>query len=129
MHGFTPEQKEWVKMQWIMLHAKLKILPIVPINRFRLFFFKIVMSQKFEMFIIFAITLNTLFICLDYYNDPSWYSKTMAFANYVFIGIFGCEAFFKILAHGPQFYFLDYWNIYDFIIVILSVVTADEDFF
>ena len=39
---FSEEQKEWVKMQRIMLHINLKIRPVSPKNKFRKFFFKLV---------------------------------------------------------------------------------------
>jgi hypothetical protein len=71
-----------------------------------------------------AIALNTVFICLDYYNSPENYSMVIDYANYVFVGIFGCEALFKLIAHG-KFYFLDSWNVFDFTIVVLSFITID----
>ena len=75
-----------------------------------------------------AIALNTVFICLDYYNSPETYSMVIDYANYAFVGIFGCEALFKLIAHG-KFYFLDSWNIFDFTIVVLSFITIDQDLF
>lgn len=42
---FSEEQKQWVKMQNIMLHLKTKTLPPKkPINKFRRFCFVVVMS-------------------------------------------------------------------------------------
>lgn len=34
-----------------------------------------------------------------------------------------------MIAHGPKFYFLDSWNKFDFIIVILSLIALDESIF
>jgi hypothetical protein len=127
-HSFSEEQKEWVKMQRIMMHVKLKILPVMPKNPFRKLFFNIVTSTKFEYFIMMAIAINTVFICLDYYDSPTTYSLVIDYANYVFVSIFGCEALFKIIAHG-KFYFLDSWNIFDFVIVVLSFITIDQSLF
>jgi hypothetical protein len=31
-HSFSDEQREWVKMQRVMMHVKLKILPVMPKN-------------------------------------------------------------------------------------------------
>lgn len=39
------------------------------------------------------------------------------------------EAVLKIIGLGPRFYFLDTWNRFDFIIVILSIIAIDEDIF
>lgn len=40
----------------------------------------------------------------------------------VFTAIFACEAFLKILALSPVVYFKDGWNIFDSIIVVLSLM-------
>jgi voltage-dependent calcium channel len=42
-HNFSEEQKEWVKMQRIMVHVNLKIKPVVPTqSKFRTFIFSLV---------------------------------------------------------------------------------------
>jgi Ion transport protein len=70
-NNFTEEQKEWVKMQRIMLHVNLKIRPTMPVdNKFRKAVFKIVLSEYFENFIMLIIALNTVFLCMDYVGSP-----------------------------------------------------------
>src|SRR5690349_3108344 len=76
-HNFSDEQKEWVKMQRIMVTVNVKVVPVVPQNRFRKICFTIVQSNKFEYFIIFIILLNTLFLCMDYLNSPETYSEVI----------------------------------------------------
>ena len=44
-HRFSEEQKEWVKMQRIMVHVNLKIKSICPKSKFRRIFFITVMSK------------------------------------------------------------------------------------
>ena len=39
-----------------------------------------------------------------------------------FTATFGIEAGLKLLANSPKFYFREGWNIFDFIIVTLSLV-------
>ena len=43
-HNFTEEQKEWVKIQRLLVHTNPKIIPVEPINCFRLQNFRIVQS-------------------------------------------------------------------------------------
>jgi len=69
-HNFTEEQKEWVKIQRLLVHTNPKIIPVEPINVFRLWCFKIVQSQVFEYTIMAAIIVNTLFLCIDFYGKP-----------------------------------------------------------
>jgi hypothetical protein len=48
--------------------------------------------------------------------------------NIAFTGIFIIEAIIKITAIGKQ-YFVDYWNLFDLIIIILSCATILLDGF
>ena len=128
-HNFTDEQKEWVKMQGIMLHVTLKIRPTPPKNKCRRCFYKVVVNNKFEYFIIFVIVLNTLFLCMDYNDQPATYAQVLDNANIVFLGVFGCEAVMKLIAHGPKFYFMENWNKFDFVIVVISVIAQQNSLF
>jgi len=129
-HNFSEEQKEWVKIQRIMVHVNLKIKPICPENsKFRTFFFKVVQSNKFEFFISAMIVSNTLFLCMDYTNAPYDYDNALEIGNMIFVIIFAIEACMKLIAYGFRYYFLENWNRFDFIIVLLSVVALDDSLF
>lgn len=65
--NFSNEQKEWVKIQRLLVHTNPKIIPVEPINCFRLQCFRVVQSQAFEYLVMFAIIVNTLFLCIDYH--------------------------------------------------------------
>jgi hypothetical protein len=91
--------------------------------------FKLVLSNFFENFIMLTIGLNTLFLCLDYDGAPYGLAKTIEIGNIIFISIFALEACLKLLGLGLRFYFLDTWNRFDFLIVILSIIAMDENLF
>jgi Ion transport protein len=75
---FTEEQKEWVKMQRIMLHVNLKIRPTIPTgSAIRKAVFKLVLSNYFEYFIVTTIAINTIFLCIDYHGSPVMLSKVI----------------------------------------------------
>ena len=117
-------------MQRIMLHVNLKIRPTMPVDsNFRKMIFKLVLSNVFENFIMLNISLNTLFLCLDYHGAPHGLAKTIEIGNFIFISIFALEAVLKLIGLGLRFYFLDTWNRFDFLIVILSILAIDEDIF
>jgi hypothetical protein len=123
--GFTESQKEWVKIQRIMLHANVKKMPLPPKeSRFRSAMFKLVMSNTFEYFVIFAIMVNTLALCLDYSNVSEKLSRALNATNIVCLIFFTVEAILKLTGFGPRFYFSDSWNRFDFSILILSAITA-----
>lgn len=117
-------------MQRIMVHVNLKIKPVCPEHsKIRKFFFVIVNSKHFEFFISFIIMINTLFLCMDYTDDSPDYSNALQIGNIIFVSIFAAEAAMKMIAHGIKFYFLETWNKFDFVIVILSLIALDESLF
>lgn len=59
---------------------------------------------------------------LSWYNDPDSLGADLEIVNYIFTAIFTLEAIIKIIAYHT-FYFKQGWNIFDFIIVIISYIT------
>lgn len=113
-----------------MLHVNLKIRPTMPVdNCFRKAVFKLVLTHQFEHAVIFVISLNTLFLCIDYFGEPGAFSAVIQDGNIVFISFFALEAALKLIGFGPRFYFLDTWNRFDFLIVILSIIASNADLF
>ena len=45
------------------------------------------------------------------------------------MGIFGLECLCKLIAYGFKFYFLDNWNRFDLLIVLLSIIASDDSIF
>lgn len=86
-------------------------------------------SSKFEYIILFCIVLNTVFLCMEYYNSPAPYQNFLNIGNLIFVGIFTIECILKICAHGFKYYWHIDWNKFDFIIVIMSLVAIDESLF
>ncbi|CRK91925.1 CLUMA_CG005540, isoform B [Clunio marinus] len=75
-----------------------------------------------ELFITLCIVINTLFMALDHHNMDKDIEKILKSGNYFFTATFGIEASLKLIAMSPKFYFQEGWNIFDFIIVALSLV-------
>jgi len=48
--------------------------------------------------------------------------------DYIFVGIFVVEFLLKITGLGPKYYWADSWNRFDFIIVVVSVISIDSKF-
>ena len=124
--NFTDEQKEWVKIQRLLVHTSPKIIPVEPINCFRLQCFKIVQSQAFEYVVMTAIVINTFFLCIDYYGKSDDLARVLQNSNYSFVVFFTAELILKITSYGFKYYWYVNWNKFYFIIVIMSLVALDE---
>ncbi|XP_018122597.1 sodium channel protein type 5 subunit alpha isoform X2 [Xenopus laevis] len=82
----------------------------------------VVMDPFIDLTITICIVLNTLFMALEHYKMTSEFENMLSVGNYVFTGIFTAEMIFKIIALDPYYYFQQGWNIFDSIIVCLSLM-------
>ncbi|XP_010070870.1 PREDICTED: sodium channel protein type 5 subunit alpha, partial [Pterocles gutturalis] len=82
----------------------------------------IVMDPFTDLTITLCIVLNTLFMALEHYKMTKEFDHMLYIGNLVFTGIFTAEMIFKVIALDPYYYFQQGWNIFDSIIVILSLM-------
>uniref|UniRef100_A0A8C4S8P6 Sodium channel protein n=1 Tax=Erpetoichthys calabaricus TaxID=27687 RepID=A0A8C4S8P6_ERPCA len=82
----------------------------------------VVMDPFLDLAITICIVLNTLFMALEHYPMTDEFTKMLSVGNQVFTGIFTAEMVFKIIALDPYYYFQQGWNIFDSIIVSLSLM-------
>ncbi|NXE14343.1 SCN5A protein, partial [Lophotis ruficrista] len=69
-----------------------------------------------------CIVMNTLFMALEHNNMSDNFKWMLNVGNLVFTGIFTAEMILKIIALDPYYYFQQHWNIFDSIIVTLSLI-------
>ncbi|KAL3311945.1 Sodium channel, voltage-gated, type IX, alpha subunit [Cichlidogyrus casuarinus] len=95
----------------------------IPRPRFRIsrLAFDVVTNQKFDLFIMCIILLNTFIMCIEHHGQSEEFHKNLETINRMFIVIFVGEFLFKFIGQR-WYYFKNYWNIFDFTIVIFSVV-------
>ncbi|XP_048835099.1 sodium channel, voltage-gated, type I like, alpha b isoform X1 [Brienomyrus brachyistius] len=82
----------------------------------------IVMDPFVDLTITICIVLNTLFMAMEHYPMTTEFDNVLSVGNLVFTGIFTAEMCFKIIALDPYYYFQEGWNIFDGIIVSLSLM-------
>ncbi|XP_064183506.1 sodium channel, voltage-gated, type I-like, alpha isoform X4 [Anguilla rostrata] len=82
----------------------------------------IVMDPFVDLAITICIVLNTLFMAMEHYPMTQQFNSVLSVGNLVFTGIFTAEMCFKIIALDPYYYFQEGWNIFDGIIVSLSLM-------
>uniref|UniRef100_A0A8C8SRC7 Sodium channel protein n=1 Tax=Pelusios castaneus TaxID=367368 RepID=A0A8C8SRC7_9SAUR len=92
---------------WVRIKNKVKML---------------VMDPFADLTITLCIVLNTIFMALEHNNMTKKFKFMLNIGNMVFTGIFTAEMILKIIALDPYYYFQQRWNIFDSLIVILSVI-------
>ncbi|XP_076332243.1 sodium channel protein para-like isoform X6 [Tachypleus tridentatus] len=90
--------------------------------RFQEFVSLIVFDPFMELFITLCIVVNTLFMAMDHDNMDTEFENVLKKGNYFFTATFAIEAGLKLIAVSPKTYFREGWNIFDFIIVALSLL-------
>ncbi|XP_026157889.1 sodium channel protein type 2 subunit alpha-like [Mastacembelus armatus] len=98
---------------WDCCPAWLKIKEVVNM---------VVMDPFVDLAITICIVLNTLFMAMEHYPMTKEFDTVLSVGNLVFTGIFTAEMCFKIIALDPYYYFQEGWNIFDGIIVSLSLM-------
>jgi hypothetical protein len=66
--------------------------------------------------------MNTLVLVVKYYREPLLVTNVLDYLNYLFTAIFAIEAAIKIIALSGA-YFKEGWNVFDFIVVIGSLIS------
>uniref|UniRef100_A0A3Q3WUG1 Sodium channel protein n=1 Tax=Mola mola TaxID=94237 RepID=A0A3Q3WUG1_MOLML len=84
--------------------------------------YTIVMDPFVDLGITICIVLNTVFMAMEHYPMSEDFEELLNVGNLVFTGIFTAEMVLKLLALDPYFYFQVGWNIFDSIIVTMSLV-------
>ncbi len=79
------------------------------------------------MIIMLFIGLNMLTMTLDRYRPSKVLGDTLEMLNTIFIVIFSTESLLKIFALRYH-YFKEPWNLFDFVVVILSIVGMERLF-
>uniref|UniRef100_A0A1I8HQ99 Sodium channel protein n=1 Tax=Macrostomum lignano TaxID=282301 RepID=A0A1I8HQ99_9PLAT len=123
----TEDQKRYYKaMKKMSSTAPQKPVP-KPKLRIPQFFFKVINDQKFDIAIMVFIMLNTIVMCIEHHNQSEAFNDAVEQINRFFIVIFTGECVMKLLAQR-WYYFKFAWNMFDFVIVVLSILTwAIED--
>uniref|UniRef100_A0A8C2A0C7 Calcium channel, voltage-dependent, T type, alpha 1H subunit a n=1 Tax=Cyprinus carpio TaxID=7962 RepID=A0A8C2A0C7_CYPCA len=82
---------------------------------------RIVDSKYFNRGIMIAILINTLSMGIEYHEQPEELTNILEISNIVFTSMFVLEMLFKLLAFGIFGYIKNPYNIFDGIIVVISV--------
>ncbi|XP_060036403.1 sodium channel protein type 10 subunit alpha isoform X2 [Erinaceus europaeus] len=75
-----------------------------------------------ELTITLCIVVNTVFMAMEHHGMSSGFVTMFQIGNYVFTAFFTAEMILKVIAFDPYYYFQKKWNIFDCIIVTVSLM-------
>ncbi|PIO38319.1 hypothetical protein AB205_0128240 [Aquarana catesbeiana] len=117
----TEEQKKYYNaMKKLGSKKPQKPIPRPP-NKYQGFVFDIVTRQAFDITIMILICLNMVTMMIETDEQSQDMENNLYWINLVFIVLFTGEFIMKLISLR-QYYFTIGWNIFDFVVVILSIV-------
>jgi len=118
----TGEQQKWMHaLQLKEIQGLQQDMRNAPENPLRRFIFMTIAQTKFELFITSCILLNVLIMATETGSQSEGYFEFVQGANKAFTSIFLLEALMKVTALSPVKYIMDGWNLFDFVIVVVSL--------
>jgi hypothetical protein len=91
-------------------------------TKFRQLISSFVASKYFRRIVLSAIVINTLSMGIEYHGQPQSLTNALEYSNLVFTSLFAIEMILKIIAEGFLKYIKNAYNLFDGIIVIMSVI-------
>ncbi|KAI6074781.1 Sodium channel protein type 5 subunit alpha [Aix galericulata] len=117
----TEEQKKYYNAMK-KLGSKKPQKPIPrPLNKYQGFLFDIVTRQAFDVVIMILICLNMITMMVETYEQSEMKTNILNKINILFVTIFTAECVVKLVALR-QYYFSNAWNIFDIVVVIMSLL-------
>lgn len=90
-------------------------------NKYQGFIFDVVSKQAFDVSIMILICLNMVTMMVETDDQSQEKVNILHKINMLFVAIFTGECIIKMVALR-HYYFTNGWNIFDFVVVILSIV-------
>ena len=120
----TEKQQEWVLVQKLLASTTPKRRFKRPNGWFRNLCFDLSMTNTANFVMVGIIILNIITMFLPHYNQGWRWDVALSICNVVFTGLYVSEVLLKWVAIGLKTYFSDRWNIFDFIVSLVSVAVS-----
>ena len=114
------ERQQWGRASLSEAPAEPVLCPSFQ-NKYQGFIFDIVTKQAFDVSIMFLICLNMVTMMVETDDQSPEKVNILTKINLLFVAIFTGECIIKMAALR-HYYFTNSWNIFDFVVVILSIV-------
>jgi len=122
LNVLTTEQKQWIRMQKILMTSTAVIRQKAPGHWFRKKCFKLVTRSWFETAVMCLIGLNIVVMAMTHADMSAGFQTFLDASNVFFVVVYGIEAILKLCGLGIRGYFDDAWNQFDCLLVLLSII-------
>ncbi|CAF3786772.1 unnamed protein product, partial [Rotaria sp. Silwood1] len=92
------------------------------LNRLHKSISNFVAGKYFRRIVLSAIVVNTLSMGIEHHGQPQSLTNALEYSNLVFTSLFAIEMILKIIANGCLQYIKNAYNLFDSVIVIMSLI-------
>ncbi|XP_066269448.1 sodium channel protein 1 brain-like isoform X1 [Branchiostoma lanceolatum] len=117
----TSNQKKYYNTLRKLSDKKPQKIVSRPKIRWRAAIFDFALSKEMEIAVMGAIGLNMVAMAIEHYHQAEVVTHVLWVINLVFTALFTLEAIVKLIGMGNQYFRLP-WNVFDFCIVVLSIL-------
>ena len=126
LNAYAARTIRWQR-QWPSTNGGNSLFLFGATNTFRVWCTWLVNNQRFEGFILFAITASSVLLAVEDPTADTQNTDPLGILNIFFTALFVCEMMMKILAFGlikgEGAYLRDGWNVLDAVVVAISVMS------
>ena len=98
-----------------------------PVNQFRAFCYDVTVNPAFEKLVIILIVANSGLMASEYCGQPDSWDDMLKTLNLGFVLVFTVELTMRMAAQYPRAFFSNGWQIFDFVIVVGSLIVIPLD--
>ena len=124
----TQEQEDWKRIVRLIMTLKPRQSVHGPAGKFRKRIYDVVHHSTFDLVVTAVICINVITMMFDVHDQSDCTITTFFWINSVFTVFFMIEATLKLAGLGPRWYFVDTWNLFDFLVVVASIFTLGLDY-
>jgi hypothetical protein len=127
--NLTPAQRYYLQSYKEMVYNPPPVVDLPPEQhkcgyRLRMACYKLIKHKAFEGIIISCIICNVVLMMMAYDNMPADYNAVLEGLGHFFSFVFFMEMVFKFSGLGPRQYLRDRWNLFDMMIVSISIFSV-----
>jgi hypothetical protein len=120
----TPEQKAFVDISQVAkMYRPMRRRP-PPTNPLRRALFHFMHWWVFDNVIAFFIVCNVILMATKHRGQSDGWNQLHFISDVVFMGIFTLEVMIRFTALGPKYWAKDRWNVFDFVVVAMSIFAS-----
>mmetsp|Transcript_29707 Transcript_29707/g.77007 ORF Transcript_29707/g.77007 Transcript_29707/m.77007 type:complete len:1190 (-) Transcript_29707:1393-4962(-) len=120
----TMEQQQWLSIQMLISSTAVEEITLPSNSRIRQAAHRLAFNSLADRIMVLVILANVVVMFFAHYDMGPKFEQAIAIANLIVTACFVVECVVKVVAVGLLTYLKNGWNVFDFVITLLSVASV-----